>query len=261
VSIGGRPEFDYLARRGVLPMVYCALTPRAGHSVLSGETNNMSGILMSFKKRVPASLALSLAICMGPATAHAADGGLITKPSKYSVEETVARFEAAVKQKEAAGFTVFTEIDHAAVAKKFGLHMRPRTVIVFGNPKLGNPPWSRRHCWRSTCRLRRWSGRTIKARFDCRIILPTIYTTGSTRGTVRRHLRQPRHSQTLGRDQRSGDEVDQLGRSQRLKGEKLANHLSAASDQIRVDDLCRCRNDSRLHHSPTMLARADEVIE
>jgi len=26
---------------------------------------------------------------------------------------------------------VFTEIDHAAVAKKFGLHMRPRTVIVF----------------------------------------------------------------------------------------------------------------------------------
>ena len=94
---------------------------------------------MSFKKRVPASLAFSLAICTGPATAHAADDGLITKPSKYSVEETVARFEAAVKQKEAAGFTVFTEIDHAAAAKKFGLDMRPRIVIVFGNPKLGTP--------------------------------------------------------------------------------------------------------------------------
>jgi uncharacterized protein (DUF302 family) len=86
---------------------------------------------------VLASLALSLAICTGPATAHAADDGLITKPSKYSVKETVTRFEAAVKQKEAAGFTVFTEIDHAAAAKKFGLDMRPRTVIVFGNPKLG----------------------------------------------------------------------------------------------------------------------------
>jgi uncharacterized protein (DUF302 family) len=87
---------------------------------------------------VLASLALSLAICLGgPATAHAADDGLITKPSKYSVKETVTRFEAAVKQKEAAGFTVFTEIDHAAAAKKFGLDMRPRTVIVFGNPKLG----------------------------------------------------------------------------------------------------------------------------
>jgi len=94
---------------------------------------------MSFKKRVAASLALSIAICTGPAAAHAADDGLITKPSKYSVEETVARFEAAVKQREAAGFMVFTEIDHAAAAKKFGLDMRPRTVIVFGNPKLGTP--------------------------------------------------------------------------------------------------------------------------
>jgi Domain of unknown function DUF302 len=27
----------------------------------------------------------------------------------------------------------------AAAAKKFGLEMRPRTVIVFGNPKLGTP--------------------------------------------------------------------------------------------------------------------------
>src|SRR5713226_6683341 len=80
---------------------------------------------------------LSLAICAG--AAHAADDGIITKPSKYSVSETVARFEAAVKQKEAAGFTVFTEIDHAAAAKRFGLDMRPRTVIVFGNPKLGTP--------------------------------------------------------------------------------------------------------------------------
>jgi uncharacterized protein (DUF302 family) len=34
---------------------------------------------------------------------------------------------------------VFTEIDHAAAAQKVGLQMRPRTVIVFGNPKLGTP--------------------------------------------------------------------------------------------------------------------------
>jgi len=43
---------------------------------------------------------------------------------------------------------VFTEIDHAAAAMEFGLDMRPRTVIVFGNPKLERPPWSRCHCWR-----------------------------------------------------------------------------------------------------------------
>ena len=94
---------------------------------------------MSFKKRALASLALALAICAGSATAHAADDGLITKPSKYSVKETVTRFEAAVKQKEVAGFMVFAEIDHAAAAKKFGLDLRPRSVIVFGNPKLGTP--------------------------------------------------------------------------------------------------------------------------
>jgi uncharacterized protein (DUF302 family) len=94
---------------------------------------------MSTKKRVPAILMFSLAICLVPATAHAADDGLITKPSKYSVEETVARFEAAVRQREAAGFMVFTEIDHAAAARKFGFDMRPRTVILFGNPKVGTP--------------------------------------------------------------------------------------------------------------------------
>jgi uncharacterized protein (DUF302 family) len=92
---------------------------------------------MTFKKRTLTSLVLALTICGG--AAHAADDGLITKPSKYSVNETVTRFEDAVKQKEAAGFMVFTEIDHAAAAKKFGLDMRPRIVIVFGNPKLGTP--------------------------------------------------------------------------------------------------------------------------
>jgi uncharacterized protein (DUF302 family) len=120
-------EFRYVASDRSEP-----LRPmRRNHSTL--------GIPMSFKKRALASLALLLSICAGLATAHAADDGLITKPSKYSVKETVTRFEAAVKQKEAAGFIVFTEIDHAAAAKKFGLDMRPRRVIVFGSPKLGTP--------------------------------------------------------------------------------------------------------------------------
>lgn len=94
---------------------------------------------MRFTKSVLTQLALSLALSAISVSAHAADAGLITKPSKYSVKDTVTRFQAAVKAKEAAGFIVFTEIDHAAAAKKFGLDMRPRTVIVFGNPKLGTP--------------------------------------------------------------------------------------------------------------------------
>jgi uncharacterized protein (DUF302 family) len=38
---------------------------------------------------------------------------------------------------------VFGRIDHAAVAKKAGLDMRPRTVIMFGNPKAGTPPMTK----------------------------------------------------------------------------------------------------------------------
>ena len=59
--------------------------------------------------------------------------------SRVPATSASARFEAAVRQKEVAGFMVFTEIDHAAAARKFGLDMRPRTVILFGNPKVGTP--------------------------------------------------------------------------------------------------------------------------
>ena len=68
-----------------------------------------------------------------------ADNGLITRSSKNTVKETVEKFEAAVKAKAAGGWVVFTTIDHAAAAKEAGLEMRPRTLIIFGNPKGGTP--------------------------------------------------------------------------------------------------------------------------
>jgi hypothetical protein len=107
-----------------------------------------------------------------------------TKPSKYSVSETLDRFEAAVKARAAAGFKVFTRIDHAAAAKEAGLDMPPRTVIVFGNPKLGTPVMVKTPLLRSTCRRKRWSGRTIKARSGCRTIPPNISTRPSIRDTA-----------------------------------------------------------------------------
>ncbi len=94
---------------------------------------------MKATKRTVTGLTLPFALFAFLNTALAADNGLMTKQSRYSVKETIARFEEAVKAKEPLGFTIFTEIDHAAAAKKFGLEMRPRTVIVFGNPKLGTP--------------------------------------------------------------------------------------------------------------------------
>ncbi|WMT74633.1 DUF302 domain-containing protein [Bradyrhizobium sp. Ash2021] len=72
-------------------------------------------------------------------TNASAGNGLITKQSKYTVKETVEKFEAAVKAKAAGGWVVFTKIDHATAAKEAGLEMRPRTLIIFGNPKGGTP--------------------------------------------------------------------------------------------------------------------------
>ena len=94
---------------------------------------------MTAIKRNLAALTLFLALFEFSNVVVAAGDGLITIQSRYSVKETIARFESAVKAKESLGFMVFTELDHAAAAKKFGLEMRPRTVIVFGNPKLGTP--------------------------------------------------------------------------------------------------------------------------
>jgi uncharacterized protein (DUF302 family) len=81
-------------------------------------------------------LLLSLALLAVANPVFAADAGLVTTQSGYSVKETVERFEPAVKAKEANGFMIFTELDHAAAANKFGLDMLPHTVIV---PKFGTP--------------------------------------------------------------------------------------------------------------------------
>ncbi len=96
------------------------------------ENNKMTKIL------IVAAIALAI-----PSVAASADDGLVTKPSRHSVEETIDSFEAARNAQAAGGWVVFGRIDHAAAAKKAGLDMRPRTVIIFGIPKAGTPPITR----------------------------------------------------------------------------------------------------------------------
>ena len=67
-------------------------------------------------------------------TARAGDGTVVTKPSKYSVPETIDRIERAVTAK---GMQIFARIDHGGEAKKAGLAMRPTELLIFGNPKGG----------------------------------------------------------------------------------------------------------------------------
>ena len=65
----------------------------------------------------------------------AADNGLITKKSKYSVTETIDRMENALKEK---GITIALRWNHSEKADKAGIPLRPTELLMFGNPKLGS---------------------------------------------------------------------------------------------------------------------------
>ncbi len=62
--------------------------------------------------------------------------GLITLPSRYSVEETLTRLEQLLQEK---GIKLFAVIDHSGEAEKAGLKMPTTKVAIFGSPKAGTP--------------------------------------------------------------------------------------------------------------------------
>jgi len=70
-----------------------------------------------------------------PLSSPTADG-VLSKPSPYSVDETVHRLEETVRAK---GLTVFARIDHRAGAREAGLEMQDEQVLIFGNPRAGTP--------------------------------------------------------------------------------------------------------------------------
>ena len=62
--------------------------------------------------------------------------GLIQVASRYSMEETMQRLQAAFADK---GLKVFAVVDHSGEAERVGLKMQPTTVLIFGSPKAGTP--------------------------------------------------------------------------------------------------------------------------
>ena len=66
--------------------------------------------------------------------AGADDNGLISKKSKYSVKETLDRLEKVLKEK---GISVALRWNHSEKGKKVGIPLRPTSLLIFGNPKLG----------------------------------------------------------------------------------------------------------------------------
>jgi len=59
---------------------------------------------------------------------------LETLETQNDVPTAVAKLIATIKAKE---LTHFQTIDHAKNAKDAGLRLKPETVVIFGNPKMG----------------------------------------------------------------------------------------------------------------------------
>jgi uncharacterized protein (DUF302 family) len=62
--------------------------------------------------------------------------GVVQLPSHHSVETTIDRLEALLKER---GILVFARIDFSGDASRAGLSMRPEQMLIFGNPKAGTP--------------------------------------------------------------------------------------------------------------------------
>jgi uncharacterized protein (DUF302 family) len=64
------------------------------------------------------------------------NNGIVNKPSKHSVDETLGKLQEILQAK---GIAVFALVDHSGEAAKVGMEMRPTKLLIFGNPKGGTP--------------------------------------------------------------------------------------------------------------------------
>jgi uncharacterized protein (DUF302 family) len=60
--------------------------------------------------------------------------GVVTKPSKYPVNETMDRMEAAAK---AVGANIFSRVDWQDLSKKVNVQIPPNQLLIFGRGKGG----------------------------------------------------------------------------------------------------------------------------
>ena len=62
--------------------------------------------------------------------------GSVSRPSPFSVEETLERLKAVIGSHN---LTLFAQIDHSDLARRADLTMQEAHVLIFGNPKGGTP--------------------------------------------------------------------------------------------------------------------------
>lgn len=84
-------------------------------------------------KLLTIAFAVTLTLLSGVATAS---DGMTTLQSAKSQVATVTALKTIFDKK---GITLFAEVDHQKGADSVGQSLRPTTVLIFGNPKLGSP--------------------------------------------------------------------------------------------------------------------------
>jgi uncharacterized protein (DUF302 family) len=62
--------------------------------------------------------------------------GIVTRPSRHSVDDTVQNLQDLLRAK---GVALFALVDHSGEAARVGLAMPPTKLLIFGNPKAGTP--------------------------------------------------------------------------------------------------------------------------
>lgn len=62
--------------------------------------------------------------------------GVITRPSPYSVKETIDRIQHFLQQQ---GVTIYARIDQQSEIDHAGLFLSPLEFIMFGKPRAGGP--------------------------------------------------------------------------------------------------------------------------
>ncbi len=86
------------------------------------------------QKNTIAPIFLSAFLALFSGQIVAADNGLTTTESNADVGATVEKLTSVLEEK---GMKVFAVIDHAAGAQSVDQELRPTTVVIFGNPKVG----------------------------------------------------------------------------------------------------------------------------
>lgn len=71
---------------------------------------------------------------LAPGSVQADSHGLVVNSSPHSVDETVAKLQAAI---ESRNLNIMMTIDHAANAAGVDKELPPTQLILFGNPNIG----------------------------------------------------------------------------------------------------------------------------